>query len=231
MARRCRNRHPPFSILYPRFLCYSVTPEDVTMDLLREIVRLAESGRVVRLGYRRPGDGSVAEYMIEPYRLHRAQAGPVLHAWQVAPPPEGRADGWRDFRLDRITAASDGGRSFRPRTAVTLGRDAPPAGAGAAADASSFQEWGDRPIAAMGNAEAYFRQLESAMLDGKVSDEEIALAESLRDRVEPHERKATHARVFASVLHEVLQDSRISHREELYLQNVRSFLDRLGWAP
>jgi hypothetical protein len=201
------------------------------MDLLREIVRLAEGGRVVRLGYRRPGDGSAAEYLVEPYRLHRGHAGPVLHAWQVAPAVEGRADGWRDFRLDRITAASDGGGSFQPRTAVTLGRDAPPAGAAAGAGPSAFHAWSDRPIAAMGNAEAYFRQLETAMLDGKVSDDEMALAESLRDRVEPHERKAAHARVFASVLHEVLQDCRISHREELYLQNVRGFLDRLGWAP
>jgi hypothetical protein len=29
----------------------------------------------------------------------------------------------------------------------------------------------------------------------------------------------------------VLQDSRISHREELYLQRVREFLEQLGWAP
>jgi hypothetical protein len=64
-----------------------------------------------------------------------------------------------------------------------------------------------------------------------VTDEEMALAESLRDRVDAHERKAAHARVFASVLNEVLQDARITHREELYLQNIRAFLDRLGWAP
>ena len=83
----------------------------------------------------------------------------------------------------------------------------------------------------MGSAEAYFQQLETAMLDGKVTDDEVALAESMRDRVEIHERKGVHARVFASVLHEVLQDARISHREELYLRNVRSFLERLGWAP
>jgi hypothetical protein len=83
----------------------------------------------------------------------------------------------------------------------------------------------------MGDAEDYFRQIETAMLDGKITEEEMALAQSLRDRVEIHERKAAHARVFASVLHEVLQDGRISHREELYLANVRAFLDRLGWAP
>ena len=37
--------------------------------------------------------------------------------------------------------------------------------------------------------------------------------------------------MFDSVLHEVLQDGRISHREELYIKNVRAFLERLGWAP
>ena len=94
-----------------------------------------------------------------------------------------------------------------------------------------FKGFGDRPIAGMGDAENYFRQIEEAMLDGRVTPEEMSLAEALRDRVEIHERKAVHARVFASVLHEVLQDGRISHREELYLQNVRAFLDRLGWAP
>ena len=38
------------------------------MDVLPEIVRLAEAGRVVRLSYRRPGDGSAApaEYLVEP---------------------------------------------------------------------------------------------------------------------------------------------------------------------
>jgi len=83
----------------------------------------------------------------------------------------------------------------------------------------------------MGDAEDYFQQIETAMLDGKVTDEEMQLARSLGDRVEIHQRKAAHARVFASVLHEVLQDGRISHREELYLQNVRAFLEKLGWAP
>ena len=69
------------------------------------------------------------------------------------------------------------------------------------------------------------------MLDGKVTAAEIALARALGERVEPHERKAAHARVYANVLYEVIQDSRISHREELYLKNVRQFLEQLGWGP
>jgi hypothetical protein len=197
-------------------------------DVLAEVVRLAESGRVVRLSYRTPGDPSGAEYLVEPYGLNRAASGPALYAWQLSPPPEGRANGWREFRLDRVTAAADGGGSFSPRVPVTLGRDAPLSGA---TGPSGFHAWGEKPVAAMGDAEDYFRQLETAMLDGKVTEAEMALAESLRDRVEAHQRKAAHARAFAAVLHEVLQDGRISHREELYLANVRAFLQRLGWAP
>ena len=137
------------------------------MDALAEIVRLAGAGRVVRLGYRRPGDGSPAQYLVEPHRLHRSQAGPVLHAWQLDPPPEGRPDGWRDFRLDRITGVSDGGTTFMPRAPVTIAGDAAPPAAGQA-----FAAWGQRPIEGMGSAEGYFQQLETAMLDGKVTDEE-----------------------------------------------------------
>jgi WYL domain len=199
--------------------------EEAAMDAMGEVTRLADAGRVVRLGYRRPGDATAAEYLVEPYRLQRTASGPAVHAWQLSPAPEGRADGWRDFRLDRITSVADAGKTFAPRMAVTLSHDA------AAKPGTSFSAWSDRTIAPMGRAEEYFQQLETAMLDGKVTPDEMSLAQGLRDRVEVHERKAVHARVFASVLHEVLQDGRISHREELYLRNVREFLDRLGWAP
>jgi len=199
------------------------------MDPVHEVARLAEARRVVRLTYRRPGEGEAGEYVVEPYRFHRGAHGPVLHAWQVDPAPQGRAEGWRDFRVDRIANVSDGGRTFEPRVPVTAARDLP--APGPATGGPGFKGFGERPIAAMGDAEGYFRQIEEAMLDGRVTEEEMALAEALRDRVEIHERKAAHARVFASVLHEVLQDGRISHREELYLRNVRAFLDRLGWAP
>ena len=199
------------------------------MDVLPEIVRLAEAGRLVHLKYRRPGEAAPADYFVEPYRLFYGHGGLTLQAWQLESAAEGRAAGWREFRMDRIVSAADAGRSFEPRAAVTVARDAP--ASGPAAGGAGFKGWGDQPIAAMGDADDYFRQLETAMLDGRITDGEIMLAESLRDRVEPHQRKAAHARVYANVLHEVIQDGRITHREELYLQNVRAFLERLGWAP
>ncbi len=57
---------------------------------LSEIVRLAAAGRVVRLGYRRPGEQAASDYLVEPYRLHRFASGPVVHCWQRSPVPEGR---------------------------------------------------------------------------------------------------------------------------------------------
>ena len=213
-----------------------------TRENLEQIAALAGARRLVRISYRRPGDFAPHEFVIEPYRLQRTASGAAaVHAWQVAPALEGRPEAWRDFRLDRITAVEDAGSVFAPRIAVTLAQELPAAGvAGDAAGgdsgeapavASGFHWWGARPVASMGEAEDYFRQLEQSMLDGKVTRDEMALARSLADRVEAHERKAAHARVYANVLHEVLQDGRISHREELYLKNVREFLQQLGWAP
>ena len=207
-----------------------------TRETLEQIAALADARRLARISYRRPGDFAPQEFLVEPYRLQRTASGAAaVHAWQVSPELEGRPEAWRDFRLDRITAVEDGGHVFAPRIPVTLAQELPAAGAGgtggAPAVAAGFHWWGARPVASMGPAEDYFRHLETSMLDAKVTRDEMTLARSLGDRVEAHERKAAHARVYANVLHEVLQDGRISHREELYLKNVREFLEQLGWAP
>jgi len=221
---------------------------ETSSDVLSRIAALAAAGRVVRLGYRRPGEAAASAFVVEPYRLHRPATGPVLHAWQLDPPPEGRG-AWRDFRLDRVASADDTGLAFTPRVPITLPQDVAAAGEardaragaivadaargvpGAGVFAAGPSPWSDQPIVAFGEADDYFHQLESAMLDGQVTLEEIALARDLGERVDPAERKAVHARVYANVLHEVIEDGRISHREELYLQQVRALLERLGWAP
>ena len=207
-------------------------------ETLEQLARLAEARRVARISYRRPGDFAPHEFLVEPYRLHRTASGAAaLLAWQVAPPIEGRPDAWRDVRVARITAVADSGHPFTPRVPVTLAQELPAAGAGAGpaksplSVAEGFHWWGARPVSSMGPEEDYFRHIETAMLDGKVTADEVALARSLGERVEVHERKAAHARVYANVLYEVTQDARISHREELYLKNVRQFLEKLGWAP
>ena len=219
------------------------------MDALYEITRLARDRRVVRLGYKRAGETTPSEYLVEPYRLHDAATGPAVQCWQLSPAPEGRTP-WRDFRVDRITSVADGGRTFEARAAVQLGTELAPFGerritskdpaiAAAVTSAqgavtaapSNFNRWGHRQIGSLGPAGEYFHQLEAAMLDGQVSPDEMAVAAELSNRVPPDQRKAVHARVYANVLHEVLEDGRIAHREELYLAQVRELLVRLGWAP
>lgn len=202
-----------------------------TADLLNDIAHLAKSHRLVRLGYRRAGDAMATEYLVELYRLHHPASGPVLHGRQIAPERVGRSP-WRDFRLDRVTTVADSGQSFAPRIPVTLLDDLEAVGGVVVQDAPPrLHVWGTQPIVAVGAADDYLQFLEAAMLDGQVTPEELAGATALGERVEPHERKAVHARVYANVLAEVVQDGRITHREELLLGQVRELLARLGWAP
>ena len=202
---------------------------------LHDLAMLARDRRVVRLGYRRPGEARPAEYLVEPYRLHRPSGGALLHAWQASPPPqaEGRSP-WRDFRLDRIASVADGGHAFEPRTTVTLPGDVAAATAGPpdalqTQAASPASLWSDERIGDVSPADAYFRQLESAMLDGQVTPDEMTLARDLAAGLDPAQRNAVHARVLAAVLNEIAQDGRVSHREEIYLGQVRELLGQLGW--
>jgi hypothetical protein len=199
-------------------------------DVLRDIAKLAAEKRLVRIGYRRPGAQSALDKVVEPYRLHRLASGPVIHAWQVSPVPEGTSP-WRDFRVDRIESANDGGAAFAPRMPITLPQDVSGEGPVNAPAPPPFAQWGERSIAEVGPDEEYFLQLESAMLDGKIEPSEMSMAEELGQRIDPSHRKSVHARIYAAVLQEVVADGRISHREEIYLRQVREFLSRLGWAP
>lgn len=212
---------------------------------LSDLATLASAGRVVRLHYKRPGEPAPAEYVVEPYRLHRPAAGALLHAWQVAPPPEGGRAHWRDFRVDRIVSLADADPAappFEPRTPVTLpadvaaalGSTGTPTTSGstntlALITSSPGNLWSDEPIGVVSPAAAYFRQLEAAMLDGQVTPDELTLLQDLARGLAAEQRNAVHARILAAVLNEVAEDGRVSHREEIYLAKVRELLGALGW--
>lgn len=188
-------------------------------DPLAEIVRLAGARRVVCLAYQKPGEWSDTRRFVEPYRLQESTASLMVQCWQLDPTIEDRCK-WRNFRIDRITSVGDGGRAFEPRIPITLG----------AGEVTAFA-WGHEPAVTQGAAAEYFNFLESSLLDGLVSQDELERARALGARVEPDERRGVHARVFANVLQEVLQDAAVSDREAQYLAGVRSFLATLGWAP
>jgi len=190
-----------------------------TDDVLAEIVRFAESRRLTCIAYQKPGEWSDTQRFVEPYRLQESTASLMVQCWQVDPAIEDRCK-WRNFRIDRISSVCDGGRTFEPRIPITLGTG----------EVTAF-EWGHEPAVILGPAAEYFNFVESAMLDGLVTADEFAKAQELGGRVSMDERRGAHARVFANVLQEVLQDSAVSDKEAAYLAKVRAFLSRLGWAP
>jgi hypothetical protein len=143
----------------------------------------------------------------------------MVQCWQLRPETTDHTK-WRNFRVDRITSVRDGGGAFVPRIPVTL----------CDGEVTAF-EWGHEPAVTLGPGAEYFNYLEAAMLDGVVSPDELAIARELGMRVPDAERRGVHARVFANVLQEVLQDSEVSEREIAYVAGVRKFLDALGWAP
>ena len=200
------------------------------MDALHEVVRLAGAGRVVRLTNRRPGDGAVGEYFVEPYRFHRGSNGPADARWQLeaerpARPTAGRLPA-SNASPPPPTAAVRSSRS----SPVTLAGDLP--SPGPATGGPAFKGSGDGPIAGMGDAENYFRQIEEAMLDGRVTEEEMSLAEALRRPVrDPRMRRpSTPASSPASCTRSSRTAGSATARSCTW-QNVRAFLDRLGRAP
>jgi hypothetical protein len=186
---------------------------------LTVIVGLAREQRMALLTYLKPGEDSSSQRLVEPYRLQDSHGNLMVQCWQVDPEIPDRAK-WRNFRIDRIRAVSDGGRTFTPRCEVTLCNG----------EVSAF-EWGHDPIQTLGPAAAYMRLIESAMLDGKISEKELAECRAAGVAVPIDERRGAHAQVFSNVLQEVLTDGQVSDREERYLAGVRKFLKSLGWAP
>jgi hypothetical protein len=111
---------------------------------------------------------------------------------------------------------NDGGAAFVPRRRITL----------CDGEVHSFT-----PRAVLSVAERYMGYIETAMLDGRVTVEELTEARKIGERLDVNRRRGIHGLVMANVLQEVLQDGEVTDREAAYIAGVREFLERLGWAP
>ncbi|WP_125611993.1 helix-turn-helix transcriptional regulator [Specibacter cremeus] len=69
---------------------------DTTADTLRRFQSLVDSGHAVELGYMAAGRETVGVRVVEPLALFSMDSAWYLHAWCRD------ADGWRNFRLDRV---------------------------------------------------------------------------------------------------------------------------------
>jgi hypothetical protein len=169
-------------------------------DPLVVISELAMHGRLARISYSKPGERAWTVRIVEPYALV--------------------GNGWRSFRVDRITSVSDGGGAFAPRSRVALG------GSNLYEYQTAVADPDDRDPETV-----YRRYLQGAVLDGNFDEDEIAHAAELAEGLSFEALKVAHAHVFAAVIHEVLLDGQIQDHETVFLDNVRRALQRLGWAP
>jgi hypothetical protein len=196
------------------------------MDIVSTLVQLAGNQRVARIEYLKFGSRAPAVRFVEPYDLLGNEVS-VVRCWELEP-DEGPV-GWRNLRLDRIANISDGGRSFDPRRRITIH------GNGSAATARRNE--GPVPVR-IERAEtdvspaalAYRAMLEQCVISGNLSGGSVATKEA-GEELDERERRAIHARVFASALNEAALDGCVTDAEAAYLGEVQQFLRGLGWAP
>jgi len=183
------------------------------------MIELANAHRVVRMTYRKCAEEEASDRIVEPYRTSHNDKSLIIQCWQAAPVVVDGAQ-WRWFRADRILKVTDGGQNFIPRLQVNLSLE----------EIKQFANERDRETAAEA-VEKYFRFVESAMMDGTLTDEEMCKAKELAMGVEPGRLKVIHAHIYISVLNELLVDGELTAREEKYLFTVKKALADLGWSP
>src|ERR1700759_922544 len=132
------------------------------MDCLTRMFELANAHRVVRMTYRKTAEEEPSDRLVEAYRTSHNDKSMIIQCWQAAPVVIDGAQ-WRWFRADRIIKVTDGGSNFIPRLRMQLSLE----------EIERFSKERDRETAAEA-VEKYFRYVENAMMDGHISEEEMA---------------------------------------------------------
>lgn len=188
-------------------------------ECIDTIVALAERNRLTRIWYQKLSESAVTVRVIEPYQFLESQSSLCIRGWQVSPPCEGEEESWRCFRCDRILDVSDGGGTFEPRRPVSL----------AGGQIDPFLS--TRRRAKAKPQDAYRKFLLDAIRDHQLTEREQTQAGNLAEKVATKDLKVVHAQVMAEVLMDALMDFSISEEEEAFLDQVRGFMETVGWAP
>jgi hypothetical protein len=196
------------------------------------IVALAERNRLARIWYQKLGMDSTTIRLVEPYSFVESQAGALcVRTWQVDPTCDGGVS-WRCFRADRITDVSDGGMTFEPRCRVDLALGIVRTFAnGGGLKKEELEDAGAPGAAPADPVTAYRDFLISAVRDRHFDERERTAAENLANKVPTYAMKVVHSQVFADVLFDALLDHRIDEAEEAFIDDVRGFMETIGWAP
>ncbi len=191
-------------------------------DTLHRLQKLAEVMQTALITYKKVGEDFHSERLVEPYSLTFSGPNYIILTWQLDPALDGPA--WRNFRLDRIGRVSTGNRPFAPRIPVTIHLG----------EIEQF-EFDDKPDVAAPSiktlSQRYFECIETALLDGVMTNAEVEKARFLGASLPEGHRRAIHAQVYANAIGEVCLDGYIEPSEEELLSNMRFFLSELGWSP
>jgi predicted DNA-binding transcriptional regulator YafY len=185
--------------------------------MLFSIVNLAKANRTTRISYHRMGHHQPASRIIEPYHLIQHGNALMVHAWQLEPTITDPC--WKNFRLDRITEVTNGGQEFSPRCKVTI------------ADTNVDQIIDVHVKRRNDPADRYRQFLLGAASNHRLSEDEMHRATDLARKLTESQIKLVHSQVYAEVLSDIVLDHQVSENEEHFLVNLRSFMQKLGWAP
>jgi predicted DNA-binding transcriptional regulator YafY len=191
----------------------------MNVDVLEAMIYMAKSRHIAVIDYQKPGEETPTRRWVEPYQLQYTDQSLMVMCWQVNPEVYDRA-AWRNFRTDRIRRVLDSGKPYEPRTTISM----------VEGEMQKFSI-GYEPDASASAVKQYSSFVESALLDGRITDDELERAMTMARGLTVDQVRATHARVFFNVLRECLVDGDISVAEEQYLGKVRRALNKLGWAP
>ena len=195
-----------------------------TMEIavvLKTLQRCGEDKLLAQISYKKLGGERATDRTVEPYQFLSSGNQTMVECWQVTPAIASPA--WRNFRVDRIVAASALPKKFMPRAPVTLHtgevRDFVISGRNASAPEAPT------PIG------LYSNRLFAALADMELTEQELVQLRQLSSSLPKEQVRAVHGQFYLAALNEFCADGRMEDDEVERLTTIRIWLNELGWSP
>lgn len=187
------------------------------MDVVKEIVQLAQHHRVAAIRYRKHATRELDPLrLVEPYNFTQGKQDMMIRCFQIEPKP-----GWRFFMIHKIDEVKDAGQDFHPRVKITL------------SDGDIDTRYRDEVASVWREGLQQYRDMVSdALADGFVSRSELKeidkckRAHSIRD----DEAKYVHISLYHRCLGAVLDDEKVDNEEIAQIRFLHRVLSQLGWS-
>lgn len=185
-------------------------------DPIHELVRIATAHRLATLYYRKGATRrELPARLVEAYTVTQGKQDLMVRCFQREP-----EEGWRFFMVHKIDRVHDTGRTFRPRTRLSL-------------ETGEIEQRYERDDL-WSDARAAYRDLVSdALADGTVSVEERLLIDGLvqAQGLTTSDIRFVHTSIYHRCLAVILEDGRIDEQELAQLHFLNAVFRSLGWSP